>query len=217
GWRPAGRWRGSRFRPSTPRDGEHSRVRKLVVDLGGGAAARLAPGQPDRSAEQLVGDPEGVDELGGVGAKLGAEPVDRARQHLRPGRGDPSVLLEPAPIRLEGGERVEVAEAIEDRSQPLVLAAADGGYELLQQLALDVGPGGGEDVVLAVVEHLERLAAPLDPAPQPTSDAGQDVVLSPAEQPEVVGAVGQVLLALAPGDEIVAQALEQLALRRALD
>ena len=114
-------------------------------------------------------------------------------------------------------ERVEVAEPVEHRLQVGVLAALDRLDEGLEDLALGVRAGRGEHVVLAVVEDVERVAAVVDAALEPPRRAREDVLLAPAEQAEVVLAVGQVLVALATGDEVVGQPLDHLAGGGALD
>ena len=55
------------------------------------------------------------------------------------------------------------------------------------------------------------------PRLQPPRGAGQDVLLAPAEEVQLVVAVEQVLVALAAGDQVVGEALEELAARGALD
>ena len=106
------------------------------------------------------------------------------------------MLLEPGAIALDLRKRVEVAEAVEHRLQLRVLAAVDRLDEGFEDLALGVGAGRGEDVVLGVVEDVERVASVVDAALQPPRRAGEDVLLAPAEEAEVILAVGQILLAL---------------------
>ena len=99
----------------------------------------------------------------------------------------------------------------------LVLARLDGARERLQDLALDVGAGGGDHVVLALVEDVERVLPGVDPTLQPPRDAGDHVLLAPAQQAQLVVAVEQVVLVLAPGHQVVGQALDDLADCASLD
>src|SRR5579875_2441883 len=57
-------------------------------------------GQQRRVTERRLGDAEGVDELAGVGAQPPAQGVDLGEHRLGSRRGQPAVLLEPAPLGL---------------------------------------------------------------------------------------------------------------------
>ncbi len=100
---------------------------------------------------------------------------------------------------------MQVADAPEHRAKLRVRGGLDAARERLGDLALGMSPGGGEDVVLAVVEDLEEIAAGIDAALQSPGGARYDVLLAPAQQPELVVALAEVALALATGDEVVAE------------
>jgi len=67
------------------------------------------------------------------------------------------VLLEPSAVALQLAQRVEVAEPLQHRSKLPVLGPLDRGAEVLEDLAVDVRPGGDQNVILAIVEDLERV------------------------------------------------------------
>jgi hypothetical protein len=56
----------------------------------------------------------------------------------------------------------------------------------------------------------ERVEPALDAVAQAPGRGRNQVLLSPAQQAELVIAVGEVVVALAAGDEIVGEALDQL-------
>ncbi len=120
------------------------------------------------------------------------------------------MLLEPGAVALDLGQGVEVAEDIQDLLEALVLGALDRVGESRVDLPLGVGAGGREHVVLALVEHVEGVAAVVDAALEPARRAGEDVLLAPEEEVLVVLAVEQVILALAVRDKVVGQAADQL-------
>src|SRR3954454_24598237 len=59
-------------------------------------------------------DPERVHKRGGVGSQQHAEVVDGLLHRFRRGRRELAVLLEPAAVVLDVGERVEAAQLVED-------------------------------------------------------------------------------------------------------
>src|SRR4051812_33217711 len=181
-----------------------------------GAGSRSVLGrlaQPDRRAEHRVRDAERVDERARHRTQLGAERVDFPGDRLGARRGDAPMLLEPRPVALDDRERVKVADRLEDLLRVAVLDHLDPRDEGLEHLAVDVRAGRRNDVVLAVIEDLERVAAVADPRLEPPRGTREHVVLAPAEEAEVVVAVAEVLALLAARDEVVGQPLGDLAER----
>ena len=72
-------------------------------------------------------------------------------------------------------------------------------------------------MILGEVEDLERIDVGVDAALDPTGGGRDDVLLAPAEEVELVLPIPKVPLALAAGDEVVAEALNELADGGALD
>ena len=127
------------------------------------------------------------------------------------------MLLKPSPVTLDFRERVKVAEPLEHDLEVGVLAALDRFDEGLEDLALRMRAGCGQHVVLAIVEDFERISPVIDSALEAPRRAGEDVVLAPAQEAEVVLAVEQVLVALAARDEVVGEPLDDLPGGAALD
>ena len=121
------------------------------------------------------------------------------------------MLLEPGAVALDLRQGVEVAEDSKDLLESFVLAALDLLGERLVDLALRVGAGRRQDVVLTLVEDVEGVAAVVDAALEAPRRAGEDVLFAPEEEVLVVLAVEQVLLALAAWDQVVGEAPDQLA------
>ena len=109
------------------------------------------------------------------------------------------MLLVVAALGLDAVQRVEVAQPAEQ------LVALRGGGERLEHDQVDPGAGGLDDVVLAVDEHVERVAAGVDAALQPAGGAGQQVLVAPAEQVELGLAREQVAVVVAAGEQRVGQ------------
>ena len=127
------------------------------------------------------------------------------------------MLLVPGALALDRGEGEKVADPLQQDLVVGVLAALDRSHEGLEQLGVDVSASRLEDVVLGEVEDLEGIDVGVDAALDPPCCGGDDVLLAPAEHVEVVVAVAEVLFALAAGDEVVAEPLDELAERGALD
>ena len=127
------------------------------------------------------------------------------------------MLLEPRPVVLDRRQREEVADLAHQLGERLVVDRLELADECLEDLALDVGPRRRDHVVLALVEDVEGLLARVDPALEPAGDAGDHVLLPPAQEAELVIAVEQVVLVLAARDEIVGESLDDLPDRGPLD
>ena len=159
------------------------------------APSRMAIG----AAQHLVGDAEGVDQRP-ASPRTSLQSLLTSRViALQRGAGQPAVLLEEAPVGLEFWQRVEVAEAAQrvlggSSSQSSTAAANASSMH-----RVDVRAGGVDGVVLDGAEHLERVVALVDPAPEALGDRGGDVPLAPAEQLELVLAVEQVAVSSSPG------------------
>ncbi len=122
------------------------------------------------------------------------------------------MLHEPGPVRLDGGERVQVAEQAERDLVVAVLQRPDLLDERLQHQPLDVRAGGVDDVVLDQGEHLARVHPLVDAALEPAGDAGQHVLLAEAQHRELVLRVEQpgLLVPLVAAGQQVADPLDEL-------
>src|SRR5918999_642832 len=172
-------------------------------------ARRTAPAPPPAPAARAR-RAEGVHQRLRVRTQPGAERVHELDHGLRARRAEPAVLLVPAALALDRRQRVEAAELVEQALGRRVLAVLHGGGERLEHHQVCPRPGRGDNVVLAVHEHLERVAPAVDPGPKPPRHSGQHVVVAPAEHLELGGAVEQVALVVSPWQELVAEPPEQL-------
>ena len=126
------------------------------------------------------------------------------------------MLLVPAALGLDAVQGVQAAEAVEHGPQRRVLAALDRVGERLEHDEVDPRAGGREDVVLAVDEHRERVAAGVDAALEAPRRAREDVLRAPAEQVELGRAARRSRAVVAAGEQAVGEAGEQAAHGRAL-
>ena len=144
-----------------------------------------------------------VDQRDQVRPQLPEQLVDRGGQQLGAGRGELAVLQEPGLVRLDGRQRVEVADRVQQLPGGRVVGAVDAGDEGLQHDAVDVRLRRLEHVVLDVVEHVERgHALGRRVLAQPPDRALERVLLAELEHLQLPAAVEHRHVVVPAGDGV---------------
>ena len=92
------------------------------------------------------------------------------------------MLLEVAPVELDLVERVEIAQVTQRVFDRALRCLVDRFCEGPEDHTLGVGPRCVGGMVLDRAEHLERVVALVETAPETLGDPRGDVALAPAEE-----------------------------------